>query len=129
MATARQEFDISGALLGLYRDLPYVTKLGYSVGELGERILVRAVIEGDRSDDEFHEYFITAVGKAGEFWDMMPTGMRDRYEVVPIVTDPYEGALADFRTMTAVIDRKAEAAAPDALQAAARPDRLQQEGA
>ena len=115
MAAARQEFDISGALLGLYKDLPYVTKLGYSVGELGERILVRAVIEGDRSDDEFHEYFITAVGKAGEFWDMMPAGMRERYEVVPIVTDPYEGALSHFDTITTVIDRRAGAAAPDAL--------------
>ena len=113
MATARQEFDMSASLLGLYKDLPYVTKLGYSVGELGERILVRAIIEGDRNDDEFRKYFITAVGKAGEFWDMLPASMRDRYEVVPIVTDPYEGALAHFSSMTAVIDRKAEAA-PDA---------------
>ena len=115
MATAQQEFDIGASLLGLYKDLPYVTKLGYTVGELGERILVRAIIEGDRNADEFHEYFITAVGKAGEFSDSLPASMRERYEVVPIVTDPYEGALSHFDTITTVIDRKAGVAAPDAL--------------
>ena len=114
MATARQEFDMSASLLGLYKDLPYVTKLGYSVGELGERILVRAVIEGDRNADEFHEYFMTAVRKAREFSDMMPAKMRERYEVVPMVAEPYEGALAHFRSITAVIDRKTGVAAPDA---------------
>ena len=115
MATAQQEFDIGASLLGLYKDLPYVTKLGYTVGELGERILVRAIIEGDRNADEFHEYFITAVGKAGEFSDSLPASMRERYEVVPIVTDPYEGALSHFREITAVFDRKLGAAAPYAL--------------
>ena len=46
-----------------------------------------------------------AVRKAREFGDMMPSAMKDEYEVVPIVTDPYDGALWHFRTMTAVIDR------------------------
>ena len=115
MATVQQEFDMSAALLGLYKDLPYVTKLGYSVGELGERILVRAIIEGDKNADEFHEYSMAAVRKAREFSDSMPASMRERYEVVPMVTDPYEGALAHFRSITAVIDRKAGGAAPDAL--------------
>ena len=114
MATVRQEFDISASLLGLYKDLPYVKKLGYSVGELGERILVRAIIEGDRNADEFHEYSMAAVGKALEFEDMLPASMRERYEVVPIVTEPCEGALSHFDTITTVIDRRAEAGAPDA---------------
>ena len=115
MATVQQEFDISASLLGLYKDLPYVTKLGYSVGELGERILVRVIIEGDKNADEFHEYCMAAVRKAREFSDSMPASMRDRYEVVPIVTDPYEGALSYFDTITTVIDRRAEAGAPNAL--------------
>ncbi len=105
MAAARQEFDIGAALLGLYRDLPYVTKLGYTVGELGDRILLRVIIEGDNDDDEFYEYSMTSVRKAREFRDMMPASMRDKYEVVPMVTDPDEGALWHFGTMTAVIDR------------------------
>ena len=105
MAAARQEFDIGAALLGLYRDLPYVTKLGYTVGELGDRILLRVIIEGDNNDDEFYEYSMTSVRKAREFRDMMPASMRDKYEVVPMVTDPDEGALWHFGTMTAVIDR------------------------
>ena len=105
MATAQQEFDMGASLLGLYRDLPYVKKLGYSVGELGNRILLRVIIEGDNNADEFYEYSMAAVGKAMDFEDMLPAGMRDRYEVVPIVTDPYEGALWHFGTMTAVIDR------------------------
>ena len=96
---------MGASLLGLYRDLPYVKKLGYSVGELGERILLRVIIEGYSNDDEFHEHSMAAVGKAMDFEDMLPAGMRDRYEVVPIVTDPYEGALWHFGTMTAVIDR------------------------
>ena len=115
MATVQQEFDISAALLGLYKGIPYVTKLGYSVGELGERILVRVIIEGDKNDDEFYDYSMTAAEKAREFRDMMPAKMRDRYEVVPIVTDPYEGALSHFDTITTVIDRRAEAGAPNAL--------------
>ena len=115
MATVQQEFDMSAALLGLYRDLPYVTKLGYSVGELGERILVRVIIEGDKNDDEFYNYSMTAVRKAREFRDMMPASMRERYEVVPIVTDPYEEALSYFDTITTVIDRRAKAGAPNAL--------------
>ena len=105
MATVQQEFDISASLLELYKDLPYVKKLGYSVGELGERILVRVLIDGFRDADDFHEYFITAVRKAMNFEDMMPASMRDRYEVVPMVTDPDPGALRHFGTMTAVIDR------------------------
>ena len=115
MATVQQEFDISAALRELYKDLPYVTKLGYSGGELGERILVRVIIEGDRNDDEFYDYSMAAVRKAREFRDMMPASMRDRYEVVPIVTEPYEGGLSHFDTITTVIDRRAEAGAPDAL--------------
>ena len=115
MATVQQEFDIGASLLELYKDLPYVTKLGYTVGELGERILVRVIIEGDKNDDEFYNYSMTAVRKAREFRDMMPASMRERYEVVPIVTHPYEGALSYFDTITTVIDRRAEAGAPDAL--------------
>ena len=105
MATVQQEFEIGAALLGLYKDLPYVTKLGYTVGELGERILVWVIIDGDCSADEFHEHCMTSVRKAREFGDMMPADMRDRYEVVPIVSDPDEGALRHFGTITAVIDR------------------------
>ena len=41
MAAVRQEFDAGAALLGLYKDLPYVKKLGYSVGEMAGRILLR----------------------------------------------------------------------------------------
>ena len=105
MAAAKQEFDIGASLLGLYKDLPYVKKLGYVVGELGDRILLRVIIEGDCNADEFHEYSMEAVGKAMDFEDMMPASMRDRYEVVPMVTDPDVGALRHFGTMTAVIDR------------------------
>ena len=105
MATARQEFDISASLLGLYKDLPYVKKLGYSVGELGERILIRVLIDGYRDADDYHEYTMTSVRKAREFSDSMPASMRDRYEVVPMVTNPDPGALRHFGTMTAVIDR------------------------
>ena len=105
MATVQQEFEIGAALLGLYRDLPYVTKLGYTVGELGDRILVWVIIEGDNNADEFHEYSMAAVRKAMDFEDMMPADLRDKYEVVPIVTDPDEGTLRRFGTMTAVIDR------------------------
>ena len=104
MAAARQEFDISASLLGLYKDLPYVTKLGYTVGELGERILVWVIIEVG-NDDEFYEYSMTAVGKAGEFGDMLPAGTRERYEVVPIVSDPDEGTARRFGAITVVIDR------------------------
>ena len=104
MATAN-EFDIDATLLGLYKDLPYVKKLGYSVGELGERILIRVLIDGYRDADDFHEYTMTAVRKGMNFEDMMPASMRERYEVVPIVTDPDPGALRHFGTMTAVIDR------------------------
>ena len=103
----QQEFDVSAALLGLYEGLPYVRKLGYSVGEMAGRILVRVIIDysKDDSDDESHAHFLLAIRKAREFRDMMPAGMRDEYEVVPLVTSPYEGALWHFGTMTAVIDR------------------------
>ena len=104
-ATAQQEFDASSALFGLYRDLPYVKKLGYSVGEMAGRILLRVVIDGDRNDGEFFDYSMVSVRKAAEFEDMMPAAMRKEYEVVPIVTSPYVGALRHFGTMTAVIDR------------------------
>ena len=105
MAAARQEFEIGATLLELYKDLSYVKKLGYVVGELGDRILLRVIIEGYCSADEFHEYSMTSVRKAREFRDMMPASMRDKYGVVPMVTDPDEGALRHFGTMTAVIDR------------------------
>ena len=106
VSTVQQEFDAGAILLGLYKDLPYVKKVGYSIGEMAGRILVRVITDdGDCGDDESFANFIMSVRKAGEFEDMMPAGMRDEYEVVPIVTDPYEGALRHFRTMTAVIDR------------------------
>lgn len=105
MATVQQEFDVSAALLGRYRDLPYVKKLGYSVGEMADRILVRVIIDGDNTDDEFHANSMTSVRKARECEDRLAASMGDKYEVVPIVTDPYEGSLRHFRTMTAVIDR------------------------
>ena len=105
MATVQQEFDVGASLLELYKDLPYVTKLGYTVGELGERILVWVIIEGDKNPDEFYEYSMAAVGKALEFEDMLPASMRERYEVVPIVTDPDEGTAQCFGAITVVIDR------------------------
>ena len=107
MAAVRQEFDAGAALLGLYKDLPYVKKLGYSAGEMAGRILLRVIVDyaGDDTDDESHAHFLTAVRKAREFRDMMPIRMRDEYEVVPMVTDSDEGALRHFRTTTAVIDR------------------------
>ena len=49
MAAVQQEFDMSAALLGLYKDLPYVKKLGYSVGEMDGHILLRVIIDGDRN--------------------------------------------------------------------------------
>ena len=104
MATVQQEFDIGASLVGLYRDLPYVKKLGYSVGELGERILLRVIIDYT-NDDEFFDNSMEAIRTARKFRDIMPADMRDRYEVVPMVTDPDEGALRHFGTMTAVIDR------------------------
>ena len=105
MATVQKEFEVGAALLGLYRDLPYVKKLGYSIGEMAGRILVWVIIDGDNNADEFHDYSMASVRKAREFRDMMPARMRDEYEVVPIVTDLDEGALSHFRTITAVIDR------------------------
>ena len=73
------------------------------------------VIEGDKNDDESYDYSMMAAEKAREFRDMLPASMRERYEVVPIVTEPCEGALSHFDTITTVIDRRAEAGAPDAL--------------
>ena len=98
MATVQQEFDASAALLELYKDLPYVRKLGYNIGEMAGRILVRVIIDdsGDDNDDESHANFLMAVRKAREFGDMMPASMRNEYEVVPIVTDPYDGACGTF---------------------------------
>ena len=99
-----QEFDMSAALLGLYKDLPYVRKLGYNIGERAGQILLRVIID-DSADDESFDNFIMSVRKAGELEDMMPAGMRDEYDMVPIVTSSYERSLAHFHTMTAVIDR------------------------
>ena len=96
---------MSAALLGLYKDLPYVKKLGYSVGEMADRILVRVIIDGDKNHDEFFDYSMASIRKAREFRDMMPARMRDEYEVVPFVTSPLGGALRHFATMTHVIDR------------------------
>ncbi len=105
MATVQQEFEIGAALLGLYKDLPYVKKLGYSVGEMGERILVRVIIDADGGYDEFFDNSMASVRKAREFRGMLPAGVDEKYEVVPIVTDSCEGALRHFGTMRAVIDR------------------------
>ena len=107
MATVQQqqEFSTSAALLGLYEGLPYVRKLGYSVGEMAGRILIRVIIDADKGDDEFYDNSMESIRKAREFRDMMPAGMRDEYEVVPLVTSSYGGALRHFGTMTAVIDR------------------------
>ena len=96
---------MSAALLGLYKDLPYVKKLGYNVGEMADRILVRVIIDGDKNHDEFFDYSMASIRKAREFRDMMPARMRDEYEVVPFVTSPLGGALRHFATMTHVIDR------------------------
>ena len=101
----QQEFDMSAALLGLYKDLPYVRKLGYNIGERAGQILLRVIIDDSADDDESFDNFIMSVRKAGELEDMMPASMRDEYDVVPIVTSPHEGALRHFGTMTAVIDR------------------------
>ena len=100
-----QEFDMSAALLGLYKDLPYVRKLDYNIGERAGQILLRVIIDDSADDDESFDNFIMSVRKAGELEDMMPAGMRDEYDVVPIVTSSYERSLAHFHTMTAVIDR------------------------
>ena len=105
MATVQQEFDMSAALLGLYKDLPYVKKLGYSVGEMADRILLRVIIDGDRNQDEFHDYSMESIRKAREFRDMLPARMREEYEVVPFVTSPLGSALRHFGTTTHVIDR------------------------
>ena len=105
MAAVQQEFDAGAALLKLYGSLPYVRKLGYSSGEMAGRILLRITIDADKGGDEFFDNSMNVVRKSAEFEDMMPAGMRDEYEVVPIVTRQYDGALAPFRTMTVVIDR------------------------
>ena len=105
MSATQQEFDAGAALLGLYEGLPYVRKLGYSVGEMAGRILLRITIDDDKGEDEFFDNSMEAIRKAREFRDMMPDRMRDEYEVVPIVTHPYEGALTPFRNMAVVIDK------------------------
>ena len=105
MSAVQQEFDMSAALLGLYKDLPYVKKLGYSVGEMDGHILLRVIIDGDRNQDEFFDYSMASVRKAREFEGMLPARMREEYMVAPIVTSPYGGALRHFGTMTHVIDR------------------------
>ena len=105
MSTVQQEFDAGAALLELYKDLPYVKKLGYSIGEMEGRILVRVIVDAECGIDDLYDNSMTAVGKAREFKGMMPASMRDEFEVVPMVTSPYEGALSHFRDTTAVIDR------------------------
>ena len=105
MSTVQQEFDADTALLGLYEGLPYVRKLGYSVGEMDGRILVGVVIDDGADEDESYDNFLMSVKKAGEFMNMMPARMRDEYDVVPIVTGPCGGHLAHFHAMTVVIDR------------------------
>ena len=104
MATVQQGFDVGSTLLEMYKDLPYVRKLGYSIGEMAGRILLRVIIDYT-NDDEFFDNSMEAVRTAMKFEDMMPAGMRDEYEVIPMVTDPDEGALRHFHAITAVIDR------------------------
>ena len=104
MATVQQEFNVGATLLELYKDLPYVKKLGYSIGEMAGRILLRVIIDYT-NDDEFFDNSMESVRAAMKFEDMMPAGMRDAYEVIPMVTDPDEGALRHFHAITAVIDR------------------------
>ena len=101
----QKEIDAGAILLELYKDLPCVRKIGYDIDETTGRILVRVIIDADKGDDEFYDNSMVAVRKARECEDRIVAGMGDKYEVVPIVTDPYGGGLAHFRTMTAVIDR------------------------
>ena len=54
MATVQQGFDVGATLLKLYKDLPYVRKLGYSIGEMAGRILLRVIIDYT-NDDEFFD--------------------------------------------------------------------------
>ena len=87
MAAARQEFEIGAALLGLYRDHSHVKKLWHSIGELGDRILVRVIIGVGCSAIEFREYTIEAVGRAMCFEGMMPACTGNGHEVVSVVAD------------------------------------------
>ena len=98
------KFDVGATLLELYKDLPYVKKLDYSIGEMAGRILLRVIIDYT-NDDEFFDNSMESVRAAMKFEDMMPASMRDAYEVIPMVTDPDEGALRHFHAITAVIDR------------------------
>ena len=104
VATVQKEFEAGAALLELYAGFPYVKKVGYSIGEMEGRILIRVIMD-DNDDDESFANFLKLIGVSRKFEDMLPADMRDEYEVVPLVTDPYEGALRHFRTMTVVIDR------------------------
>ena len=105
MATVQQEFNAGAILLELYKDLPYVRKLGYSIGEIGDRILVRVIIDAGGGADVFYDDSMASVREVREFRDRLPASVRDKYEVVPVVSSPHEGALRHFGTMTAVIDR------------------------
>lgn len=106
VATMQKEFEAGAALLELYKDFPYVKKLGYSVGEMEGRILIRVIMDdNDDNDDESFANFLKLIGVSRKFEDMLPADIRDEYEVVPFVTDADEGALRHFRTMTVVIDR------------------------
>ena len=105
VATVQKEIDAGAILLELYKDLPYVRKIGYDIDETTGRILVRVIIDADKGDGGFYDNSMVAVRKARECEDRIAAGMGDKYEVVPIVTDPYGGGQAHFRTMTAVIDR------------------------
>ena len=62
-------------------------------------------VDCECDDDELFDQSTAAVRKAREFEAMMPARMRDECEVVPIVSDPNEGALSYFCSMAVVIDR------------------------
>lgn len=62
-------------------------------------------VDCECDDDEIFDQSTAAVRKAREFEAMMPARMRGECEVVPIVSDPDEGALSYFRFMAAVINR------------------------
>ena len=61
MATVQLEFDAGATLLELYKNFPYVRKLGYSIGEMAGRILLRVII--DYNDDEFFDNSMSRSGR------------------------------------------------------------------
>ena len=54
-------------LLELYKDLPHIKKLGYTIGEMAGRILLRVIVDYsiDGTDDESHAHFLTAYERPG----------------------------------------------------------------